>query len=247
MRGYQDTYTDGSPHGFGGHGVTYMVRRLILLNAAVFALQLLLAPLEALTGVTAVEWFGFVPGDFLRGSLWQPLTYQFLHGGLMHLVMNMLWLFFFGPDVERLLGSRQFTALYVACGAGGVLLSLFSLALWGNNPVIVGASGAVLGVLVAFAVADPARQILLFPLPVPMSAATLVAIIAALNLVWAFGETSASVSTHLGGMGMGWVMMQLIPRYQQWLRRRNRERWQKRNPGGGDDDPDNIFEFRPRD
>lgn len=247
MRGYQDTYTDGFPHGFGGHGVTYMVRRLILINAAVFAAQLLLAPLEALTGVTVVEWFGFVPGDFLRGSLWQPLTYQFLHGGLMHLVMNMLWLFFFGPDVERLLGSRQFTALYVACGAGGVLLSLFSLALWGNNPVIVGASGAVLGVLVAFAVADPARQILLFPLPVPMSAATLVAIIAALNLVWAFGESSASVSTHLGGMGMGWVMMQLIPRYQQWLRQRNRERWQKRNPGGGDDDPDNIFEFRPRD
>lgn len=247
MRGYQDTYTDGFPHGFGGHGVTYMVRRLILINAAVFAAQLLLAPLEALTGVSVVEWFGFVPGDFLRGSLWQPLTYQFLHGGLMHLVMNMLWLFFFGPDVERLLGSRQFTALYVACGAGGVLLSLFSLALWGNNPVIVGASGAVLGVLVAFAVADPARQILLFPLPVPMSAATLVAIIAALNLVWAFGESSASVSTHLGGMGMGWVMMQLIPRYQQWLRQRNRERWQKRNPGGGDDDPDNIFEFRPRD
>ncbi|HPA41502.1 MAG TPA: rhomboid family intramembrane serine protease [Candidatus Hydrogenedentes bacterium] len=247
MRGYQDTYTDDPPYGFGGHGVTYMVRRLILINAAVFAAQLLLAPLETLTGVSVAEWFGFVPGDFLRGSLWQPLTYQFLHGGLMHLVMNMLWLFFFGPDVERLLGSRQFTALYLACGGVGVMVSLFSLGLFGNNPVIVGASGSVLGVLVAFAVADPARQVLLFPLPVPMSAATLVAIVAALNLVWAFGETNASVSTHLGGMGMGWVMMQLIPRYQLWLRRRNRERWQKRNPGGGEDDPDNIFEFRRRD
>ena len=79
---------------------------LILVNAACFALQLIAYPFE--TGLASSwlrldMWFGFQPAAFLHGFLWMPFTYQFLHGGLLHLFMNMLWLFVFGPDVERLL------------------------------------------------------------------------------------------------------------------------------------------------
>ncbi len=245
------SFGGGNAANFALPGVTYAVRRLILLNAAVFAVQLLLAPAGALLGVNGVVWLGFTPGDFMRGCLWQPLTYQFLHGGLMHLFMNMLWLYFFGPEVERLLGSRQFVRFYLGCGALGVLLSVLSLVLWGNNPVIVGASGAVMGVMVAFAMVDPQRQFVLFPLPVPVSAVWLVVIVAFMNVATALnggGDTSAA--THLGGMAAGYGLMKAIPLYHQWRRERRRGQWTGPGKTPSDrarDAVDNIFKFKDRD
>ncbi|NLN93783.1 MAG: rhomboid family intramembrane serine protease [Candidatus Hydrogenedens sp.] len=205
--------------------ITWAVQMLILLNTAIFALQLLAFPVEQWLGNPWFQldlWLGFQPASFLQGWIWTPFTYQFLHGGLLHLFMNMLWLFIFGPDVERLLGSRQFLIFYVACGALGVLATLLPyLAGKPVNPLIIGASGSALGVIVAFAMIDPQRQFFLFPLPVPVTAVWLVILVVIFNLLTLrSGQGGISVATHFGGMLAGGVLMKLIPRYHSWRRRR---------------------------
>ena len=232
--------------------ITWAVRWLILVNACVFALQLILAPLEVATGGAArvVETFGYSTGSLFRGMLWQPLSYQFLHLGLMHLFMNMLWLFFFGPEVERLLGSRQFLRYYLACGALAVLAPLLPLAMFGFGPTMCGASGSVMGVMVAFAMIDPKRQFFLFPLPVPISAVGMVVLVFVMNLIAGLNGSMAEMVTHLGGMGAGYGLMKAIPYYYQWRREQAREKLKRKRDG---DDPDkvgeavdNIFKFKDR-
>ena len=199
--------------------ITWGVQRLILLNVAVFAIQLAAMPFEAFLGWQGilVDYFGFQPAWFFRGFLWLPFTYQFLHGGLMHLFMNMLWLFVFGPDVERLLGTRQFIRFYLACGAIGVLATVGPFLLTGQYATVIGASGSAMGVLVAFAMMDPQRQFYMFPLPVPITAVWLVILVVLFNLVTlSAGASSISVATHFGGMLAGAFLMKAIPMYHRW-------------------------------
>ena len=119
--------------------ITYAVQRLILVCTAVFAVQLLLdIPFGRNQGFSPpggfiVNWLAFEPSAFAFGALWKPFTYMFLHGGLMHLFLNMLWLYFFGPDVERALGTRQFVQFYVVCGMLGVLATFFPMVLGGGD------------------------------------------------------------------------------------------------------------------
>lgn len=210
--------------------ITWAVQRLILINAALFALQLLVRPLEIWLAlrwnsadISIAHWFGFQPGYFIVGYFWKPFTYQFLHGGLMHLFMNMLWLYVFGPDVERTLGSRQFIRFYVACGALGVLATIGPYLLSGVYATVIGASGAAMGVLVAFAMIDPDRQFFLFPLPMPITASWLVFLVVLFNIVaLRVGDSGVSVATHFGGMIAGAGLMKAIPIYHHW--RRNKER-----------------------
>ena len=232
--------------------ITWAVRWIILVNAAVFAGQLVLAPVEVVTGGTArvVETFGFTSGSLFHGMLWQPVSYQFLHLGLMHLFMNMLWLFFFGPEVERLLGSRQFIRFYLACGALAVLGTLVPLAAFGFFPTMCGASGSVMGVMVAFAMIDPKRQFFLFPLPVPISATGMVVLVFVMNVVSGLNGSMPEMVTHLGGMAAGYGLMKAIPHYYRWRRGQAREKLKSTKDG---DDPDkvgeavdNIFKFKDR-
>lgn len=198
--------------------ITWAVQRLILLNSIVFAVQLLLRPFEAWSGLPGlmVHLFGFQPGGFFSGFIWTPFTYQFLHGGLMHLFMNMLWLFVFGPEVERLLGTRQFIFFYIACGVLGVLATVFPYLLGSQGTLVIGASGATMGVLVAFAMIDPQRQFFMFPLPVPITAVWLVILVILFNLVTLnAGSSNVSVATHFGGMITGWLLMKAIPLYRR--------------------------------
>ena len=239
---------------FGGMapGITWAVRWLILANAFVFAGQLALAPVEVATGGAArvVETFGFSVGGLFRGMLWQPLSYQFLHLGLMHLFMNMLWLFFFGPEVEKLLGSRQFIRFYMACGALAVMVTLVPLAVFGFMPTMCGASGSVMGVLVAFAMIDPKRQFYLFPLPVPISAVGMVALVFIMNVVAGLNGGMPEMVTHLGGMAAGYGLMKAIPYYYRWRREQARQRLKRGKPEDGPDKVgeavDNIFKFKDR-
>ncbi len=199
--------------------ITWGVQRLILLNVLVFSVQLIVKPFEVWLGMCSllVDLFGFQPGCFFSGFIWTPFTYQFLHGGLMHLFMNMLWLFVFGPDVERLLGTRQFIFFYSACGVLGVLATVIPWLLGGHYSVVIGASGAAMGVLVAFAMIDPQRQFFMFPLPVPITAVWLVILVILFNLVTLnAGGSNVSVATHFGGMLAGGLLMKAIPRYRQW-------------------------------
>ncbi|NIA15605.1 MAG: rhomboid family intramembrane serine protease, partial [Nitrospiraceae bacterium] len=173
-----NSYTQYERVRFGADSrVTHAVQRLILLTCATFALQLILdipfgRPLRigagAAPGGFISSWLAFQPSTVVRGALWKPFTYLFLHGGLMHLFFNMLWLFFFGPDVERALGTRQFYRFYFVCGALGVFATFLTLGGRLAEVSVVGASGAVMGMMVAFAMVNPERQFFLFPLPVPV-------------------------------------------------------------------------------
>ncbi len=232
--------------------ITWAVRWIILLNAAVFAVQLVLAPVEVATGGAdrVVETFGFSVVSLFHGMLWQPVSYQFLHLGLMHLFMNMLWLFFFGPDVERLLGSRQFIYFYLACGALAAVAMFLPLAALGFAPTMCGASGSVMAVLVAFAMIDPKRQFFLFPLPMPISAAGMVVVVLVMNVVAGMNGNRAQMIIHLGGMAAGYALMKAIPFYHRWRREQARERLRQANEGGNPDKVgeavDNIFKFKDR-
>ncbi len=251
--GYRATYQS---QGFGSStpGITWAVHVLILTTVAAHAAQLVLfVPLGHVENIprgsfpshSVVGLLGFST-LFLRGYLWQPFTYLFLHAGLMHLFMNMLWLYMFGPDVERLLGTRQFFRFYFFCGAVGVLLSLTPPLLGlAPSPPVIGASGAVMGVLIAFAIADPERQLFLFPLPFPINARGLIFIVIVLNLFSALGGGPSSVSTHFGGMGAGFLYMKLAPYFvrrwprvrfsRQWFRSHHRPRRRAKNDTIGEE------------
>lgn len=242
----------------GSFRITHAVQRLILLNILIFALQVIADPfLLAATkvllrpGSIVAYWLSFQPDLFVHGHVWKAFTYQFLHSGLFHLFMNMLSLFVFGPDVERALGTRQFYRFYIVCGTIGVLATLFPFVLHGGAVTIMGASGAVLGVLVAFAMIDPERQLFLFPIPVPVNARALVVIMIVLNIITASSGGAVSVATHFGGMGVGYLYMKCLPGVNAWLHARRRSR-EKRAPARPDldrvgEEVDNIFKFENRD
>src|SRR3970040_1680694 len=129
--------------------LTPRVTALMVANAGVFLLQLLFDP-----GLPRALYF--VPATVLAKP-WTPLTYMFLHGGLAHLFFNMLALYFAGPPVEMRLGGRRFLGLYLTAGLFGALLSIMT-----PNAAVVGASGAIFGVLFAFARYWPRAQILIW-------------------------------------------------------------------------------------
>jgi membrane associated rhomboid family serine protease len=166
----------------------------------------------------------------------------------MHLFMNMLWLFFFGPDVERVLGTRSFFRFYLICGAGGVMATMLPYFLQGEPTNVVGASGAVMGVMVAFAVAEPDREFFLFPFPWPVNARALVMIVVVMNIISSLGGTSVSVWTHFGGMAVGYLYMKILPVFIGMKReRRRKDVKSKKSPNDKVGEAvDNIFKFDDR-
>ncbi len=243
--------------------ITWAVQRLILLNVMIFVLQLIADPIAQFFQDESVVPYGFFfhalgfqSSEFLSGYVWQALSYQFLHGGLLHLFLNMLWLFIFGPDVERALGTRQFYRFYLFCGALGVQATLYGYFMHGVDIPVVGASGAVMGVLVAFAIVDPEREFFLFPLPFPVNARALVIIVIFMNVVMALGgDQGVSVATHFGGMLAGYVYMKLRPKFTRWQLERRKRRMQQSSSTSDQDDTDNekiadavnnIFKFKDR-
>jgi membrane associated rhomboid family serine protease len=129
----------------------------------------------ALTSVAreASVYLSLIPAAVLRlGWVWQPFTYMFVHANLQHLLFNMLGLFFFGSAVERSLGSREFTLFYLLTGTLAGLFSLAAFSLSGAMGIrLVGASGAVYAVLLAFAVINPRARIFIWglvPVPAPL-------------------------------------------------------------------------------
>lgn len=178
--------------------LTPWVVRLLAANAVVLLLQ------ETLfTSPRITEWLSFDPAyAFVRP--WSFFTYMLLHGGLIHLLGNSLGLFIFGPSVEQRMGSSRFILYYIYCGLGAAVLSLVLAAIMPISPFI-GASGAVLGLAVAFAKFNPDAELVLFPIPVPIKARTLVmlfAILAVFGAVMGSGDGIAHVA-HLGGLMFG--------------------------------------------
>jgi membrane associated rhomboid family serine protease len=134
---------------------------------------------------------------------WTPFTYMFLHGGFMHLLFNMIALFFFGPRLESMLGSRHFLGLYMLSGVMGAVASLIP-----PYAPIVGASGAVFGVLLGYAMFWPRDQILIWGI-VPVEARIFVVFLTLLSLVSGFGGAGGGIAhfAHLGGFLGGWLYL----------------------------------------
>src|SRR2546429_5115372 len=180
-------------------GMTPWVRRLLVANLLVYLLQRTLFVDPRFQAV-----FGFTPLLALARP-WTFLTYMFLHAGLLHLAFNLLALFVFGPPVEERMGGGSFLAYYGLCALGGAALS-FALAMtFQQVQLVVGASAAVYGVMLAFAWAWPDQPISVFPLPEPIAAKWLVTFAVAISLLLALFAASDGVAhlAHPGGVAPG--------------------------------------------
>jgi membrane associated rhomboid family serine protease len=183
--------------------LTPWVARLIVITAVA---QLLLE--TVLTSPEITRLLAMSPRGF-ASQPWGAVTYLFVHGGILHLGTNMLGLYLFGTAVENRMGSRAFVFYYLYCGVGAALFAVL-LTLVSQQSPIVGASGAVLGVAVAFAMFWPDAEILVLLIPVPIKARTLVLGLAALNLglaIWV--RDGVAREAHLGGMLAGWLFFKV--------------------------------------
>lgn len=208
--------------GFLG-GTPPVTRNLIILNIIVFIATLINR--EFMTAEFAL----FYPTSRYF-HWWQVLTHMFMHGGFWHILFNMYTLWLFGSVVENIIGSKKFLLFYFVCGLGAAGLhlgveflqmqSFMEGAALGNNVALqniavikltptVGASGAIYGVLIGYAMLFPASKMtLLFP-PVTLSAKWMVIVFAAIELLTGVTGTVAGVAhfAHLGGMLIGWLMI----------------------------------------
>jgi rhomboid family protein len=180
-----------------------VTQALLIANIALFLLQS--AGGGLLEGLFAL-WplgYGFAP--------WQLVTYGFLHGGIGHIFFNMLALYMFGSDIERLFGPRYFLVFYFASVISAALSQLVFTAIIGGPPIpTIGASGGVYGLLLAFGMYFPRRMVVLIFPPIPMQARYFVILFGALELVFGVTGTAAGVAhfAHLGGMLGGWLVIQ---------------------------------------
>lgn len=213
------------PTFFGGfHMFPPVIKGLIISNVVVwFLLDFLLAPMT----VTGVPVFGILSEYLALWPLgpdfwpWQLVTYMFLHGGFFHLFFNMFTLWMFGIELEHMWGSRKFLIFYLLCGIGaGVANVLVAIPLELTAPT-VGASGAIFGVLIAFAMLFPNRPIYLYFL-FPIRAKYLIAVWIGLELLLGVTGTSDGIAhfAHLGGalVGLAYMAVELgILPVREWL------------------------------
>jgi membrane associated rhomboid family serine protease len=170
-----------------GFGFTPWVQRLIIANAVVFLLQNMM-PLLSI-------YLAFVPARVLVAP-WTLITYMFAHGNFMHLFWNMLGLFFFGPALEGRWGSREFLKFYFICGLGGAVLSF----MFAFHSPIIGASAAVYGIMLAFAMNWPDAPIYIWGV-LPVKAKYLVGVLGAMSIFAMFNAPGDNIAhaAHLGG------------------------------------------------
>lgn len=231
----------GPPRHRGGWGwlgglLPPIVKKLILINVAVFVLSFFLELLAPRLGVAFVRFFAVVPEQVaFRAHLWQLVTYMFLHGGAWHLLINMLVLWMFGSDLERDWGRRRFLTFYFLTGIGAGLFNVVvSLATGRGAAATIGASGAIYGILLAFGLLYPNRPILIIPFPVTIPAKIYVLVIGGITFLSSLGASGGiSHITHLGGMLFGylylrgdWMYYRALYRYRDWRRRHLRRKFE---------------------
>ena len=218
---------------------TPAVKALLIANIGIFLVQYFgqfvpIAPYGDLNGA-AIELLGLTPALVVRGYLWQPVTYLFLHAGVIHLIFNMLALWMFGVDLERRWGRIAFLRYYFVCGVGAglttVLAGLASRAIY-LTPTI-GASGAIFGLLLAYAMVFPNRIIYYFIFPIPVRVYVL---LTGLLVLYQSAQGGGGVAhfAHLGGlifgylylsMGRGGPWAEIKYRYVKWRMNRMKKRF----------------------
>ena len=236
----------GLSFAFGPGGISPAVKALILTNIAIFVLGWFSGAVET--------WLGMQPELVVeKGQLWRVVTYMFVHsrGGFGHILFNMLSLWMFGVELERMWGTRYFLKFYFFCGVCAALttlvLSFIPLSIF--NPLYesltIGASGAIFGVLLAYALYFPYRPILvMFVFPVP--ARYFVMIMGGMSLLASLSASSGGVAhtTHLGGLAAGYLFLkkprinikaEIQYRLVKWRINRMRRKFDVHNGGRAND------------
>jgi membrane associated rhomboid family serine protease len=192
--------------------MTRAVQWLLALNIGVYFMQLTLFGAESVFSALALN-----PARF-PAAWWTIVTYMFVHAWLAHIAFNLFTLWMFGPRLEQVWGTRAFVQFYLWCGLGGAIVHL----LFAQNSAVVGASGAISGVLVAYAFRWPDDEIYLFGV-IPMKSRWLIAAMIGMNIIFALSPGSGiDWTAHVGGMGFGWLFLKLyslggLDRVRGWV------------------------------
>jgi len=224
--------------GFGiGGFFPFGVKWLLILNCAIFIVFFFFGIMAERATREVLQVLGLRASMFVRGALWQPFTYMFLHdpGGFGHILFNMLTLWMFGADLERDWGTRRFLKYYLVCGVGAGLCDVtVNLILGSTNISTIGSSGAIYGILLAFGLLYPTRTVY-FSFLFPIQARYFVLIMGLIAFMSSFNrQTAVSNVAHLGGMLFGYLYLRsglrgferdLLGRYQQWRRRRLQQKF----------------------
>jgi membrane associated rhomboid family serine protease len=232
-----------SSFSFGPGPLSLALKVLIASNVVMFLIT------SIVRGV--VPYLGLVPTLVLhRFWVWQVATYMFLHGGIFHIVFNMLALWMFGAELERIWGTRYFLKFYFVTGIGaGILTVLFSTLPFGfaqqiQQSIVIGASGAVYGLMLAYALYFPDRPIYMyFVFPIP--ARIFVAIMGAIAFFSSLSETGGVANaTHLGGLVVAYLFLKSAKmhplsevkyRYLKWKINRVRKKFDVYSGGRAND------------
>ena len=228
-------------YAFGPGPITFAVKWIIITNVVMFVATVLDHRL--------IGWLGMTPELVIeRGYIWQVATYMFLHGGAIHILFNMLGIWMFGVELERRWGTPFFIRYYAVAGLGGALTMMvvsllpFAATATAYDTVTVGASGALFGLLLAYAIYWPERPILLLLIWVP--ARVFVMIYGALALLNTFQPNRGIAdAAHLGGMifgylylkgGRGGLLADIKYRYLKWKMNRLRRKFDVYSGGRSD-------------
>jgi len=183
-----------------------VTRALLIINGVIFGVQALI---PSWIPSSLALWPLGGPVGYPEFSPLQLLTYGFLHGGFSHLFFNMFALYMFGCPLELTWGPKRFLTYYLVCIAGAGLCQLLAaLASTGYSPV-VGASGGVFGLLLAFGMLFPYQRVMLLFPPIPMKARTFVIVFGAAELLFGLMGWQPGIAhfAHLGGMLFGWLLI----------------------------------------
>jgi membrane associated rhomboid family serine protease len=230
-------------YAFGPGPITPAVKWIIWANVGAFVATALFPVL--------IDYFGLVPEAVIeRQWIWQPITYMFLHEGIFHILFNMLGIWMFGVELERLWGTKFFLHYYAVTGVGAavttVIVALLPFAATSQiyPAVTIGASGALYGLLLAFALYYPHRPILMFML-FPVPAKYFVIIIGAIAFLssTSAGAPKVAHAAHLGGMIFGYLYLrgrgggmtaEIKYRYLKWKMNRLRRKFDVYSGGRSD-------------
>ena len=211
-----------------GYGLTPVIKKLLIIMGAMFILQEFVSRM-------IVVFLGLIPGlVWYKYFLWQLGTYIFLHGDIPHILFNLLALWIFGGELESYWGSKKFLFYFFFCGIGAGMVTVICTDLFTpqyQSIPLIGASGAISGLLLAFGWLFPNRQIYIYVL-VPIPAKYFVIIFGILEFVYFSRGGGGGIShlTHLGGFVFGFFYM-VYPTIRQKIRREYYKRkWSQRGP-----------------
>lgn len=224
--------------------ITPGVKLLVLICSGVFLVQTLVNLIfdPRFEFHYIIQILGLIPSAVTHGlRIWQPFTYLFLHGGLFHLLINMLMLWMFGRELELIWGKKRFLNYFFLCGVGAGLIEVFIKTVpvfFGRPPSdvpTIGASGAIFGILMANAMLFPDRKIWVFPLPITIPMRPYVAVMGAIEFFSTLGSGGDNVShlCHLGGMLVGYLYLRrgsflynVRNTVSDWKLQRNKKRFE---------------------